>query len=507
VSALDPERLARRLAGAGIRIVAGVERGGSGLPLAAACARHRVTFVSAATAGSAVVIAAVAADLSDTPAAVVLGQPDSGHEALGALRHARRGGSPLIVIGASADDVTSVLRAVVKARCREPADAARVAMSPPRGPVHLVLDAADELVGEPVEHGHAAPAAPLDRRLLSEVATRLGACARPVVVAGACARGAADAQWLRAFAESLPGPVLTTAKARGVLPEPHPLSLGPLGGEVAGTALARADLLVLLGVDAAELDDAGSPWTAPVIAIGGSAAFADGTAGLRVPGPVARVLEELAPRIRDRARADWDMVELDAMKRRLAAAREGEGDAMPAGRECDDARGRCQRSVDMAGRARRIVGLVREATPAGAVAVFDAGWRGASLAWQCVTPGDVVVGAGGPGMALGIPPSLARATPPGGFAVPAALGARAVRPDSTVVCFTDAAGIAESARDLAAARGRPVAVVVLEHLDASLASMLASVGCRVVRAHEPAVIAERVAAAADGAGPLVIDAG
>ncbi|HEY6464292.1 MAG TPA: thiamine pyrophosphate-binding protein, partial [Polyangiaceae bacterium] len=70
------------------------------------------------------------------------------------------------------------------------------------------------------------PAAP-DPLACEEVATRLRMAKRPLLVLGNGARGAA--RELRALAERLGCPVVTTPHAKGVFPESHPLHLGGIG--------------------------------------------------------------------------------------------------------------------------------------------------------------------------------------------------------------------------------------------------------------------------------------
>jgi len=72
---------------------------------------------------------------------------------------------------------------------------------------------------------------------------------------------------VRACAEQLGAPVALTPKAKGVVPEDHPLFLGVLdmaGDAVVSELLDEADLIIAVGCDIVELDRAWS-WAAPVI--------------------------------------------------------------------------------------------------------------------------------------------------------------------------------------------------------------------------------------------------
>lgn len=81
---------------------------------------------------------------------------------------------------------------------------------------------------------------------LTQLSERLAASRRRVIIVGGGARGAADE--VRALAERLGAPVLTTLNGRGVLPEEHPLCVGNFyhSGEVA-QAIAETELTIAIG--------------------------------------------------------------------------------------------------------------------------------------------------------------------------------------------------------------------------------------------------------------------
>ncbi|MHA6784106.1 thiamine pyrophosphate-binding protein [Pseudonocardia saturnea] len=122
-----------------------------------------------------------------------------------------------------------------------------------RGVAHLVLP--DEVQDLPSD----APAAlPRGRRAdlavapspatLDAALDRLRAARRPVMIVGQGARGAADE--LRELAERLGAPVLTTFRAKGLLPDTHPLGggvLGRSGTPVASWLMNESDLLLVVG--------------------------------------------------------------------------------------------------------------------------------------------------------------------------------------------------------------------------------------------------------------------
>ena len=152
----------------------------------------------------------------------------------------------------------------------------------------------------------------------------------------------------------------------------------------------------------------------------GRAAWSGVTLVADVPGDIALVIEEMAPRVRARPAADWDVAELDRLKRTLIQ----ELRATPGA---------------------RLVTLAREAMPAGTIATGDVP---ALAAWQAVGPRETLT-------ALGMATS--------GYAVTAAVAAQLAHPDRRVVAFTSPVGLAaaEPARAMAEALALPIIAVVL----------------------------------------------
>jgi thiamine pyrophosphate-dependent acetolactate synthase large subunit-like protein/nitrite reductase/ring-hydroxylating ferredoxin subunit len=122
-----------------------------------------------------------------------------------------------------------------------------------RGVAHLVLP--DEVQVLPSAAPAAAPRGRLAVRKTPPARDAVGAAAdlvraarRPVVVAGNGARGALAE--LTALAERLGAPVLTTFRAKGLLPDSHPLAAGVLGRSgtpVASWLMNESDLVLVVG--------------------------------------------------------------------------------------------------------------------------------------------------------------------------------------------------------------------------------------------------------------------
>ena len=409
---------------------------GASAALVEAARAHGLTVVDVAGATAACVMAAVTGELDEAPGAAAVSLAGGVAAVVDGAAHASRDRAPAIIISDAAADA-GLLEPVTKASLVPDAasaghwiaHAAQLAMGPPRGAVHLAVrpEIADASTLPVATSCRRAPLAAAPAATLDALASVIAAAARPMIVAG-LEVGEDDAKWLRALAETLPAPVLCTAKGKGALPDPHPLALGLLAAEhpLAG----RADLVVALGVDAVEVSPGAWPGTATAH-VGRSAAVG----GLYRPvveviADIGLVIEELAPRLRDRVRADWDVAEVDRIKRAPRA-----------------------RAADAPGLARRrVVEIAREATPAGTMATLDVPL---AEAWQAVGPRELLIPNG-------------VATP--GFALPAALAAALAREGRRVVAIGGAAGILAMAAELrtAARLGAPVVIVALDPEGATL---------------------------------------
>jgi acetolactate synthase-1/2/3 large subunit len=143
-----------------------------------------------------------------------------------------------------------------------------IATSPLPGPVHFDLPAdaaAARPARAPGEAGGGRVQAAATARDFSQVVSWLGAARRPLLLAGlGVVLDRAEAQ-LRRCAERWRVPVVTTYKAKGVLPEEHPLALGAAGLSPVVDAIhlervREADFILCAGFDPVELR---SDWIAP----------------------------------------------------------------------------------------------------------------------------------------------------------------------------------------------------------------------------------------------------
>lgn len=239
---------------------------------------------------------------------------------------------------------------------------------------------------------------------------------RPVLYVGGGIIKARAAEQLRRLVELSGAPVVTTLMGRGALPDDHPLCLGMPGmhgNYTAVTAMQRSDLLVALGV---RFDDrvtgklAGFAPEAKVIHVDVDAAEIGKNRAADVPivGDVASVIGELCgaleAAIAERGRpdfAEW-IATLDEWRRRFP----------------------CRYTQEPGGplKPQFVISKIAELTAGDAIYVSGVGqhqmWASQYLRFK--RP-NTWINSGGLGTM--------------GFAVPAAMGAKAGRPDAAVWCI------------------------------------------------------------------------
>jgi acetolactate synthase-1/2/3 large subunit len=271
--------VARTLAAHGARHAFGMP-GGEVVTLIDALQRAGIAFTLMRDETAAAIAAAGAATLTGGPGVLVATLGPGIASAVNGLMDAAQERAPVIALSGAVErslrgrythqivDHAALLRAVVKASFEiEPAGAgatvaraAALALSGPQGPVHIDIApdvAAAPAVGAVVSPAEAARARPdPSDPALAALAARLDASERPLIVAGwEAARAGAD---LARLAEALGAPVVTTYKAKGLIAEDHPLSLGaaglsPLADRALAPVLRAADAALLLGYDPIEM--------------------------------------------------------------------------------------------------------------------------------------------------------------------------------------------------------------------------------------------------------------
>ena len=295
-----------------------------------------------------------------------------------------------------------------------------------RGVAHLVLP--DEVQILPSDH----PAATPDGRLagpagtpppadLAAAADLLRLARRPVIVVGHGARSARDQ--VVALAERLGAPVLTTFKAKGLVPDSHPLGAGVLGRSgtpVASWLMNESDLVLAIG--ASFSNHTGIATYKPIIQIDDNPAAIGrfDPVGIGLVGDAASTVAALDAAAGVTAAVD---------QRADVAERWGIWRAEKARRVADD-RGQ---GVSAAA----VFDALSRHLPPDAVVTVDVGNHAYSL-------GRYLESAGQPVLMSGYLGSI-------GFGYPAALGAWVADPDRPVVAVTGDGGFGQYAMELTTA--------------------------------------------------------
>lgn len=190
-------------------------------------------------------------------------------------------------------------------------EAWRVALTPPRGPVHIALpiDVQKGDIGDPRLPALPAtvPAPPAAARDLERMAAMLAGARRGAILAGAGAKSAR--RYVLELAERLYWPIATTPHGKSCVPETHPLSVGVYG--LAGNERAQEclndpelDVLVVLGSSLGETGTCG--WSPKLFPPGRAVIHVDHNPAvfgrvcrpaLAVQGDVTDVLRRLLPRL------------------------------------------------------------------------------------------------------------------------------------------------------------------------------------------------------------------
>jgi acetolactate synthase-1/2/3 large subunit len=284
------EAVAAAFADAGVPAICGVPGGGSSLDLLAAAKRHGIPFLLARQETAAAIMAGTIAELTRKPVGVLTTRGPGVSNAANGIANCDLERAPVVLVGDGFGakeaafathqrfDQAAMMRPVTRAAlsARElpagvaAARALEASLGAPRGPAYLEL-AGDKARGMtlPAPRFVAPALPPCDAASLDRARAMLAAAERPVVVAGLEATDPGACEAVRALVEALRCPALVTYKAKGVVPDAHPLFAGVFtGGEAEAPVLREADLILLAGADPVEF--IAQPWryAAPVIEMG-----------------------------------------------------------------------------------------------------------------------------------------------------------------------------------------------------------------------------------------------
>jgi acetolactate synthase I/II/III large subunit len=274
-----------------------------------------------------------------------------------------------------------------------------------------------------VQHGTDAP----DPRSVEAAGALLRNSRRPVLFAGLDAIDAGSAEPLRRFIEAWGIPTILSPKAKGLLRDDHPLSVGTIEG--LGSAklyewVAGRDLVVMLGFDPVEFD---RDWTsaAPVIHV--SPLPNDDRyyrSAVDVVGAIPGSLAALGASAEPRETADAARFR-EEFRQFVRPARSGLT-------------------------AQDVLGALRAVLPEDALVSCDVGFnKSVSIqCWPAYAPRTFFVSNGLSSM---------------GYGLPAAIGLKLAQPDRAVACILGDGGFAMSVAELetAARLGLALTVVVL----------------------------------------------
>jgi acetolactate synthase-1/2/3 large subunit len=270
----------------------------------------------------------------------------------------------------------------------------------------------------------------------------LGAARRPLLLAGADAMNQNAGAALREFAEDHNIPVITTYKAKGLMPEDHPLALGgaglsPLADKHLLPFVKSADLILCVGYDPVEMRpgwrDVWTPESHRVIDITAAPNHHYmHQSSLNFITDCAATLGALSDGLDPRA--TWIDGQIYQLRSALASAFRRDEAWGPAA----------------------IIDTCREVLPRNTITSADSGAHRILLSqmWECYAPRDLMQ-------------SSALCTM--GCAVPLAIGAKLADPERPVVSFSGDAGFLMVAGELATAAELDLTPIFVVFVDASLA--------------------------------------
>jgi acetolactate synthase-1/2/3 large subunit len=319
--------------------------------------------------------------------------------------------------------------------------AVRMATSERPGPVHLTLqsDLAGAEAGGKVSttspvRTYAGMGGPSAESMV-EATKMVASAARPIIFAGLGVLRANAGDSLVCLAEKLSAPVIVMPKAKGVIPEDHPLFAGVfemLGDKLVLEFGARADLILACGLDVVEFD---KPWnfSAPVVhidALPNSDEFYP--ADVELVGHPAIALSALAEQLP--SRRAWTAQEIGAHRRDLLEliTRAGAGMA-----------------------SHQVVAAARKILPRETVATCDVGAHKFLVGqlWTTYTPKSFFMSNGLSAM---------------GYGFPAAMAAQLAWPDKPVVAFLGDGGFAMYMAELETARRLKLPLIIVVLCDGAL---------------------------------------
>ena len=315
------------------------------------------------------------------------------------------------------------------------AEAVRLALSEPIGPVHLDLPedvalATAEEAAVDILSPHAMPHAP--ERDLREAAKLIQAAKRPIAVIGASAMRMKKPELLAQLIERLNLPFATTTMAKGLIDDDHRLALGCIERarrQVQRAFLRGADLIVGLGYDTIEVEY--EAWIKDVKLLHVDIEPADTDPSVKIAHQVIGDLDaSIAALAESKRDAAWPADAIAAQREKFQAS---------------------LRPRTAAFSPHQAIDIVREVLPKDGVLAFDVGAHTHQIAsqWPAHAPRSFLITNGWSSM---------------GFGLPAAIAAKLANPKQPVVCLIGDGCFQMTCGELAVAKRHKLAlpVVVLD---------------------------------------------
>ena len=281
--------IVRRLVEAGVQLLVGMPGGGSNLDLVEAAGRAGLPFVLSHTETAGALIASAQAELTGRPGACLATLGPGVASLVNGAAHARLDRVPIILL---TDAMPAIGRDTYQ---HQRIDHAALLSTVTKGSVTMEVDQADELFTRALALAIAYPPGPVHVDLAPDVARQPAACKdipvsvepprapaidldgarallagahRPIVIAGLGVRDRRDADALRTMCENHGIPALVTYKAKGVIPDEHPLFGGVFThGVLERPIIENADLIIGVGLDPIEFLPRPWDYRAPCVSL------------------------------------------------------------------------------------------------------------------------------------------------------------------------------------------------------------------------------------------------
>jgi acetolactate synthase-1/2/3 large subunit len=453
-SATVAEIVAKSLHAAGVRYVFGLP-GGETVEVLEALRLAGIEFVLVHNESSALFMADTYARITSTVGVCLTTLGPGATNATVGLAHTYLDRAPVILITAQKPDTLlpdythqvldlqgvfrPITKATIKVGAHNVATALRNALTLAKagrpGPIHLQLsneDAAQPATDHMVELATKPPLVPPAADTISQATELFARARRPVIVAGVGLEPQRPYFLLREVAEQAQAPVIVTPKAKGALPDDHPLAAGVIGltrTDAAYTILDEADCILAVGFDVVELV---KPWQSNALLIW----LAPWENYDPVVPNAASIVGDLHAALGHFADAVYTPDPTWGAER-VARHHLAQRKALPA-----PATGRLL--------PQQVLETLRAALPASTALSVDVGSHKilSSLEWPTLAPNTFFLSNGLSSM---------------GFALPSTIGASLAAPDQPAVCLTGDAGMAMVMGELGlvAQRHLPILIVVL----------------------------------------------